>query len=82
MRKEWDAYWKFKDLETTGTLVPRAYYLVHRFFDAPATWFRENIVEPLHDKHKKPYYHRRLNRIPDIDQCGVNDPVFYCSMFY
>lgn len=43
--------------------------------DAPATWFREKIVEPLHDKHKMPYYHRRLKRIPGIDQCGVSDMV-------
>uniref|UniRef100_A0A914DN23 NADH dehydrogenase [ubiquinone] 1 beta subcomplex subunit 10 n=2 Tax=Acrobeloides nanus TaxID=290746 RepID=A0A914DN23_9BILA len=39
----------------------------------PVTWFREKIVEPLHDRYKRPYYHRKLNRVPEVDQCGVND---------
>lgn len=30
-RKEWDAYWKLKDVETTDTFIPRMIYLVHRF---------------------------------------------------
>lgn len=33
----------------------------------------ERIVEPLHDKYKQPYYHRKLNRVPELDECVVND---------
>jgi hypothetical protein len=33
----------------------------------------ETVVEPLHDRNRKPYYHRRIGRVPEIDECGVND---------
>uniref|UniRef100_A0A0K0G1K4 NADH dehydrogenase [ubiquinone] 1 beta subcomplex subunit 10 n=1 Tax=Strongyloides venezuelensis TaxID=75913 RepID=A0A0K0G1K4_STRVS len=72
-RKEWEAYWKVRKLESEGTFFPAMRYYAQRAFDFPATFVRENIVEPLHDKYKKPYYHRRFNRVPEIDQCGVND---------
>ncbi|VDK42869.1 unnamed protein product [Anisakis simplex] len=72
-RKEWDAYWHIRELDSRGTYYPRMKYYAHRFFDYPASWFRENIVEPLHDKHRLPYYHRKLDRVANIDQCGVND---------
>lgn len=36
---------------------------------------QESIVEPLHGKNKMPYYHRELSRVPEIDDCGVNDKV-------
>jgi len=42
-------------------------------FDKPVTFFREKIVEPLNDRFKKPYYHRKLTRVPSIDECGVMD---------
>ncbi|CAJ0592482.1 unnamed protein product [Cylicocyclus nassatus] len=69
----WDAYWKVRDLESRGTFIPRARYYAHKWFDAPATWFRETIVEPLNNKNRLPYYHRKLSRVPEIDECGVND---------
>uniref|UniRef100_A0A0N5ALJ6 NADH dehydrogenase [ubiquinone] 1 beta subcomplex subunit 10 n=1 Tax=Syphacia muris TaxID=451379 RepID=A0A0N5ALJ6_9BILA len=76
-RKEWEAYWTIRDLESRGTYWPRITYYVHRAIDFPATWFRERIAEPLHDKYRLPYYHRKLNRVPEIDQCGVNDQACY-----
>uniref|UniRef100_A0A914QHJ8 NADH dehydrogenase [ubiquinone] 1 beta subcomplex subunit 10 n=1 Tax=Panagrolaimus davidi TaxID=227884 RepID=A0A914QHJ8_9BILA len=72
-REEWNAYWKLRKLDAEGGIFPTAKYYVHRFADAPVTWFRQKIVEPLHDKNKMPYYQRRLTRVPEIDQCGVND---------
>jgi len=48
-------------------------YYVQRACDMPATWVREKIIEPINDKYRMPYYHRKLTRVPDIDQCGVND---------
>ncbi|KHN76737.1 NADH dehydrogenase [ubiquinone] 1 beta subcomplex subunit 10 [Toxocara canis] len=76
-RKEWDAYWQIRDLDSQGTFYPRLKYYAHRAFDYPATWFREKVVEPLHDRHRLPYYHRKLNRVPEIDECGVNDKGCY-----
>uniref|UniRef100_A0AC35U416 NADH dehydrogenase [ubiquinone] 1 beta subcomplex subunit 10 n=1 Tax=Rhabditophanes sp. KR3021 TaxID=114890 RepID=A0AC35U416_9BILA len=72
-RNEWAAYWKIRKIEADGSIVPSIRYYVHRFVDFPATFFREKVVEPLHDKYKKPYYHRNLGRVPYIDECGVND---------
>jgi len=72
-RKEWEAFWKVRKLDAEGGIAPTVRYYAHRVFDFPATWFRENIVEPLHDRFKMPYYQRRLTRVPEIDQCGVND---------
>lgn len=74
-RKEWEAFWKVRKLDAEGGIAPTVRYYAHRVFDFPATWFRENIVEPLHDRFKMPYYQRRLTRVPEIDQCGVNDQV-------
>jgi NADH dehydrogenase (ubiquinone) 1 beta subcomplex subunit 10 len=76
-REEWNAYWKLRKLDAEGGIFPTAKYYVHRFADAPVTWFRQKIVEPLHDKNKMPYYQRRLTRVPEIDQCGVNDQACY-----
>uniref|UniRef100_A0A7E4V377 NADH dehydrogenase [ubiquinone] 1 beta subcomplex subunit 10 n=1 Tax=Panagrellus redivivus TaxID=6233 RepID=A0A7E4V377_PANRE len=72
-RKEWEAFWQVHKLNSEDSLVHTIRYYGHRLFDAPVTWFRENVVEPLHDKYKMPYYHRQLSRVPTIDQCGVND---------
>ncbi|EPB79302.1 hypothetical protein ANCCEY_01595 [Ancylostoma ceylanicum] len=69
----WDAYWKLRDLDSRGTIFPRMRYYVHKAFDAPATWFRESIVEPINNRNRLPYYHRKLTRVPEIDECGVND---------
>ncbi|GMT00358.1 hypothetical protein PENTCL1PPCAC_22532, partial [Pristionchus entomophagus] len=76
-RAEWEAYWKIRDIDSRGTFYPRARYYVHKMFDAPASWFRETIVEPLHAKNKMPYYQRELTRVPEIDDCGVNDKACY-----
>lgn len=58
-----------------NSFVGKYSYYTNRFLDWPVTWFRENIVERLHDKHKMPYYHRKISRVPEIDECGVNDRV-------
>lgn len=79
---EWEAYWTIRDLDTRGTIYPRIRFHVHRLFDKPTTWFREKIVEPLHDKYQLPYYHRRFSRVPEIDQCGVNDRVNKLKFYF
>ncbi|PAV86211.1 hypothetical protein WR25_26767 [Diploscapter pachys] len=72
-KEEWEAYWKVRDLDSRGTIFPRMKYYVHKWWDAPSTWFRERVVEPLHEKNRLPYYHFKYARVPEIDQCGVND---------
>lgn len=62
-------------MDAQGKIFPTMRYYVQRAFDWPATFFRETIVEPINDKFRLPYYHRRLTRVPDIDQCGVMDKV-------
>ncbi|KAI3409869.1 hypothetical protein GPALN_006243 [Globodera pallida] len=74
-RKEWAAYWEVQGKEAENSYMGTWRYHIGRFGDWPATWFRENIVEPLHDKHKMPYYHRKISRVHEVDQCGVNDRV-------
>lgn len=32
----------------------------------------------MNDKNHAPYYHRKLNRVPEIDECAVDD----LSCFY
>ncbi|CAB01876.1 NADH dehydrogenase [ubiquinone] 1 beta subcomplex subunit 10 [Caenorhabditis elegans] len=72
-KASWDAYWKVRDIDSRGSIYPRFRYYAHKAFDAPATWFRETIVQPLNNKNRLPYYHRQLTRVPEIDECGVND---------
>ncbi|TKR68482.1 hypothetical protein L596_024461 [Steinernema carpocapsae] len=72
-RKEWAAFWQIRKIEAEGKIADTFQYYAHRLVDWPATWVRENIVEPLHDRKKLLYYHRKLNRVPTIDECGVND---------
>lgn len=76
-RKEWEAYWMIRQHDVKGTWWPLVTFKVQKWFDSNITWFREKIVEPLHDKNAIPYYHRRFNRVPGIDECGVNDQVSY-----
>ena len=33
----------------------------------------EKIVEPYRNKNKTYYYHRQYRRVPEIDECDVND---------
>ena len=47
----------------------------------PVTFVREKIIEPLHDRYQPVYYHRKLDRVPDIDQCGVHDRVKFLRYF-
>uniref|UniRef100_A0A914X397 NADH dehydrogenase [ubiquinone] 1 beta subcomplex subunit 10 n=1 Tax=Plectus sambesii TaxID=2011161 RepID=A0A914X397_9BILA len=72
-REAWSAWWKIQDIETRNTWFPRLRYYVWRGFDYPVTWFREKVAEPLQDKNRVPYYHRRISRVPEIDECAVND---------
>ena len=37
----------------------------------------ENIVQPLHDKNKNYYFHRRFRRVPNIDECELGDEVCF-----
>ena len=75
-REEWCAYWKLRELDAAGKIFPTIKLWVQRtIVDRPVTYMRENIVEPLQDRFRKPYYHRRMLRVPDIDQCGVLDGV-------
>jgi len=77
-REEWDAYWKINDYESRGHPLLRMRYYVWRCIDLPVTMWRENIIEPLQDKYGHlPYYHRRFNRVPTVDECHVNDKVCY-----
>lgn len=76
-RKEWEAYWTIRKIDAEGAWWPTVCYKVHKFFDGQVTWFREAIVDPLHDRFALKYYHRSFNRVPDIDRCGVNDLVYY-----
>lgn len=74
-REEWNAFWQVQKAEAQGNIMPTIRYYMWRTADAPVTWFREKVVEPLRDRNRLPYYHRKLTRVPDIDQCGVNDLV-------
>jgi hypothetical protein len=62
-------------MDAEGKILPTINYYCHRIADWPVTFFREKIVEPMNDKFRLPYYQRRFTRVPDIDQCGVNDHV-------
>ncbi|KAK2173437.1 hypothetical protein NP493_875g00074 [Ridgeia piscesae] len=53
------------------------YLKVFGIIDAPVTYFKEKVVEPLHEKNKTYYYHRRLRRVPTIDECDVGDEVCF-----
>jgi len=44
---------------------------VFDWIDGPVTWFRDTIVTP--NQQKYPWYHRKLARVPTIDQCGIED---------
>ncbi|KAI6238158.1 NADH dehydrogenase [ubiquinone] 1 beta subcomplex subunit 10 [Aphelenchoides fujianensis] len=73
-REEWAAFWKIRELDAKGKIVPTIHYYAQRYLiDWPVTFVREKLIEPLNDRFRKPYYHRKLTRVPDIDQCGVND---------
>lgn len=50
-------------------------FSVFKVLDAPVTYFKENIVTPLHNRNKHYYYHRRFNRVPTIDECEVDEPL-------
>ncbi|CAD5231265.1 unnamed protein product [Bursaphelenchus okinawaensis] len=72
-KESWDAYWKLREVDSRGTIWPRAKYYAQRAFDWPATAFKENVLDPLHDRYRPVYYQRKFTRVPDIDQCGVSD---------
>ncbi|CAH8532750.1 unnamed protein product [Schistosoma turkestanicum] len=40
-------------------------------FDKPVTFFREQVVNKVRTPY--PYYHKRYDRVPTIDQCLTND---------
>ena len=33
----------------------------------------ETVVEPLHEKNKQYYFHRKFRRVPTIDECEIDD---------
>ncbi|XP_003376817.1 NADH dehydrogenase [ubiquinone] 1 beta subcomplex subunit 10 [Trichinella spiralis] len=71
------AFWEVLDINSRGTILLRFKYYVWRMLDIPATWMKENIVDPLQKDRKMPYYHRRFNRVRTIDECAVDDRVCY-----
>ncbi|VDO43294.1 unnamed protein product [Brugia timori] len=77
-KKAWNAYWQLRKLESQGSYYIRLLYYAHKAVDVPVTWFREKIIEPMNDRYRSPYYHRKLNRVPGIDDCAVDD----LSCFY
>ena len=40
----------------------------------PVYWLRKNLVEPLKGE-PYPWYHRRFNRVPGIEDCYTEDVV-------
>ena len=44
---------------------------VHDTLNKPVVWFRKNVVEPRREPY--PWYHRKYNRVPTIDECYVDD---------
>ncbi|XP_015921538.1 NADH dehydrogenase [ubiquinone] 1 beta subcomplex subunit 10 [Parasteatoda tepidariorum] len=56
--------------ETRNTLINFMGY-VYSLIDRPCIWFREKVVLP--NQKVYPYYHRKYNRVPTIDECYEND---------
>ena len=48
-KQNWNAYWKVRDIESKGTILPRIIYHLQRSIDAPVTWFRGQC-------HQLPHY--------------------------
>ncbi|KRY01174.1 NADH dehydrogenase [ubiquinone] 1 beta subcomplex subunit 10, partial [Trichinella pseudospiralis] len=71
------AFWEVLDINSRGTILLRFKYYVWRMLDIPATWMKENVVDPLQKDRKIPFYHRRFNRVRTIDECAVDDRVCY-----
>ncbi|KRX26766.1 NADH dehydrogenase [ubiquinone] 1 beta subcomplex subunit 10 [Trichinella nelsoni] len=71
------AFWEVLDINSRGTILLRFKYYVWRMLDIPATWMKENVVDPLQKDRKMPYYHQRFNRVRTIDECAVDDRVCY-----
>lgn len=46
---------------------------IEAFFSKPASYLKENWIEPMQAKHRGNYYHRRFRRVPTIDECLVDD---------
>ncbi|KAJ6216917.1 hypothetical protein RDWZM_008074 [Blomia tropicalis] len=46
--------------------------VISKFIDGPTTWFRESVVEKFRGP-PYPYYHRKFNRVPTIDECYTDD---------
>lgn len=46
-----------------------------KILDAPATFVKEKIVDPLNVNNTTKYYHRRYPQVKTVDQCEVEDPV-------
>ncbi|KRX37898.1 Retrovirus-related Pol polyprotein from transposon TNT 1-94 [Trichinella murrelli] len=71
------AFWEVLDINSRGTILLRFKYYFWRMLDIPATWMKENVVDPLQKDRKMPYYHQRFNRVRTIDECAVDDMVCY-----
>ncbi|RWS24722.1 NADH dehydrogenase [ubiquinone] 1 beta subcomplex subunit 10-like protein [Leptotrombidium deliense] len=50
----------------------RFLYKLMQVFDAPATFWREKVVEPNRKKDYY-YYHQKFRRVPTIDECFIDD---------
>ena len=69
----WSAFWRLRRLESEGTMFTSTRYRLQEWFDQPISWFKEKVVDPLHAKYKPAFFHRRLSRVPEWDQCKVTD---------
>jgi len=48
-----------------------------KIVDGPVTLFKEKILDPIREKNKTYYFHRRFRRVPTIDECDVTDITCY-----
>ena len=49
------------------------------FIYGPVFWFRKKFIEPIQGE-SYPWYHRRFNRVPGIEECLTEDVV--CRLDY
>lgn len=72
-RESWDAFWELTKIEARGNPIKMYRYYGWRVIDFLPKWTRENVIEPLHDKFRWPYYHRQFSRVREIDECEASD---------
>lgn len=56
---------------TYGNSFVESIRSMSKIFDGPATFFKEKVTK----RENYPYYHRKFNRVPEIDECAFGDAV-------